>query len=104
MSNLVPLFIDKTNGSIVATNNGSSGGGTPLPSNVIGFTHTQLTASTMWTIVHNKNTRNVVYQIFTDTMDHVFPDQMHIDNENQITVFFGTPMVGLAHLILFTPV
>ena len=100
MSNLVPLFVDKDTGHIIATNTGTSGGGLHT-GDAFGYVHTQTGSSNQWIIIHDKNTRALIYQIYTDAMEHVIPDFVTIDNENQITVNFTYPMTGIAHLILF---
>jgi len=103
MANLVPLYVDKENGRIVATNDGNQSPGTGS-GNTFGYVHTQMMVSDQWVITHNKNTRALIYQIFNGAMEHVLPDYMVIDNENQITIYLESPMAGVAHLILFNVV
>lgn len=100
MSNLVPLYIDKNTGSIIGTFDPSI---TPSPvqARVFGFQHIQTTASDFWVITHNKSTTAFTYQIFTDDMEPVLPDDVEIMNQNQIKIKFTAPMTGTANLILF---
>lgn len=97
MSNLVPLFVDKSTGNIVATNDPAS-----TTSNLVSYIHSQPTNELVWVIPHNKDTLHFIYQVYSDTMEHVFPDHIVVDNENQISIYFGTAMSGFVHLMLFS--
>ena len=101
MTNLVPLYIDKETGEIVATGTGGSGGGGGGgTSNVIGYVHNQPAATNQWVIVHNKNSMAVMYQVYTSTLENIMPDRVTIDTPDQITVHLDTAMAGYAHLFM----
>lgn len=100
MANLVPLYVDKETGSVVATNEDVNNSANP-PGMAFGYVHNQVTPSGVWVVNHNKNTRALICQVYTTDLQHVHPDATVINNENQITITFTTPMSGLAHLILF---
>jgi hypothetical protein len=68
-----------------------------------GYVHTQISSVNQWVIQHNQNTTSLICQIYTTAREHIFPDSTIIDDANQITVTFTTPMSGFAHLILFKP-
>lgn len=101
MANLVPLYVDKENGNIVATNEDVEGWGGVPPGSAFGYVHNQVTSSDVWVVNHGKNTRALICQVYTTDMQHIHPDGTTINNENQITITFATPISGLAHLILF---
>ena len=98
MANLVPLYIDKDTGNIVATTDTTDI--IPLYS-AFGFVFTQTTASDTWIVLHNKETMALNFQVFSTGYENIIPDSMTIDNPNQITIKFNEPMTGVAHLILF---
>lgn len=100
MFNLVPLYIDKNTGSIIGTLDPSL---TPSPvqARVFGFQHIQNTPSNQWIIQHNKSTTAFTYQIFTDNLEPVLPEDVEIVNQNQIKIIFTAPMTGIVNLILF---
>ena len=68
-----------------------------------GFVYTQATDSETWTISHNQDCTGVVFQVYTTTMESIIPNDMTIDNSNQVTISFTAAMSGYAHLILFKP-
>jgi hypothetical protein len=101
MTNLVPLYVDKNSGKIVASNNGGVGGGGLPTGDAFGYVHVQTASSNQWIVIHDKNTRAVIYQVYTDMLEHVYPDEVIINDENTITINFAYPMTGIAHLVLF---
>lgn len=100
MANLVPLFLDKDTGKIVAKDSSISGG----IFQAIGYSHIQTIASTVWTIYHNGGTMFVMTQIF-DTNDlQVIPSEIETVDMDTVEVTFNTPQTGKALLVLFQPV
>lgn len=98
MANLVPLQIDKDTGRIVAKIiPGTVSGSVGLP-----FFFHQPTPILTWNIIHNKNTKKFMVQIFDETtFQVVFPDQIEIVDDNQINVYFLEGQAGYAHCVYF---
>jgi hypothetical protein len=98
MSNLVPLFVDKDTGDVVATTDVSR----LIPTGAaFGFYYHQQFDSDVWVVTHDKETMAVVCQVYSTDLELVLPDSIVIDSANQITITFSTAMSGFAHLILF---
>lgn len=95
MSNLIPLHIDKNSGAIVAKQTAGSSG------LVTGYTFEQTVPTASWLIVHNKNTRNLLCQIYDPNGHLLIPDDITIININTISVNFTTPIIGSAHILFF---
>jgi hypothetical protein len=95
--NLVPLYVDKETGKTVATGERTAAS----PGTTEGNAFFQTVESTTWTITHNKNTTTFVYQIFTNTMEQVWPDFVTINDPNEMTIHFLTAMSGVVYIIFF---
>lgn len=77
------------------------GGGTAGSEGII--LHQQV-ATDIWTIVHNKNTRNVIIQTYDDLYEMMIPAKIVIADINTVRVEFPTPLTGYAHLMFFQTV
>ncbi len=96
MANLVPLNIDKDTGDIVAR------GGAVQSQAGRGFLYEQLAPSGIWTISHNEDTDKLLAQVYDDSGEFTFPDEILIVDTNTVEITFNDPMTGTAHLIFFT--
>lgn len=101
--NLVPLYIDKISGDIVAskslvTNNGNSGNN---PNANPGYEHTQLTPLTSWIISHNSNTKRLICQVYNEIDELIFADTVQITDFDTVTIQFGTAQSGAAKIVFF---
>lgn len=56
--------------------------------------HLQGAFDAVWTIQHNKNSRNFQFSIWDQVEVAIIPDQVFVVNENQIKVYFGSPQSG----------
>lgn len=81
---------------VVVQENGVGGGAV-----VVGVEHVQGTPSTLWTIIHNKNTVRVQSSVWDSTNEMVLPDIMKIVDPNTVTISFNTSLAGRAILMLF---
>jgi hypothetical protein len=68
----------------------------PLTNEVNTYTFQQGSASATWNINHNLATTNPMVQIYDSTPRMLIPDQVTIVDSNNITVTFGSPMIGTA--------
>lgn len=100
--NLVPLYIDKVSGDIVASKNPTSGNAPGQPGNPnAGYEHIQLTPILTWVIPHNANTKRLICQIYDQGDMYVLPDDIQIVDENLVIVSFGVAMAGSAKIVFF---
>jgi len=97
MANLVPLYLDKDTGKIVAKDSIVSG----AVFQAVGYSHIQTVASTVWTINHNGGTMFVMTQIFDPSDLQVIPSEIETVDIDTVEVTFNTPQTGKALLILF---
>lgn len=62
------------------------------------YKHTQLSASTSWTIIHNLNSIDILYNIYVDIGENIYkpilPDDFDFTDSNTITVTFSSPQSG----------
>ena len=98
MANLVPLHIDKDTGNIVARGGATGGSG----GSGKGFLYEQLSPAAVWNIPHGQGSDKVLIQIYDDTGELTFPNEILIIDLANVTVNFNDPMAGTAHLIFFT--
>lgn len=96
--NLVPLYIDKITGGIVASKNSNNGNGN---ANAKGFEFIQVVPILSWVIPHNSNTKKLICQIYNDTDIQVLPNEIQIVDDNLIIVSFTSPMAGSAKIVFF---
>ena len=96
MTNLVPVFIDKDTGQLVGSD--ASTQGITLTQ---GFLFTQSAPASPWIVVHNRDTRNVLVQIYDADFEKVIPDKIKIFNLTTVRVEFATPQDGFALLTFF---
>lgn len=71
-----------------------SGGGGPVIGNVFGHVHFQYSASTVWTIVHNKNSWHPVITTWNAMLLEVIPMQVQTVDENTVKIYFTSPLSG----------
>ena len=98
MSNYTIVILDKADGKLKAIPTTSIGGG---GGNSNGYTHTQVTPATVWSIVHGKNTVNVLYQLYDSSYEQIIPDAFRVINPNVVEVTFGVAQTGFVQLITF---
>lgn len=67
----------------------------------LGYEHTQATASTIWTITHNRNSKRVQATIYDDQYEQIIPERVKIINSNEISISFTAPVSGSAILLTF---
>jgi hypothetical protein len=67
-----------------------------------GFTFTQVVAATTWTVIHNKNTTNLIAQVYIGN-EQTIPDALTIIDSNTITVQFGAAVAGKVNIYFWTP-
>lgn len=70
-------------------------------SNVQGYEHIQITESSTWIIVHNKNSMRVQCTIYNDDWEQVLPDRVKIIDANTAYVYFAEGMTGRAMILAF---
>lgn len=66
-----------------------------------GYEHIQLEPSTLWNIVHAKNTRRIQVTIYDDNYEQIIPETIKLINTNEIQVSFVTPVSGVAIITAF---
>lgn len=97
MSNLIPVHIDKATGKLVAKHIHH-----PISiATANGFFYQVTVASSVWTIQHNLDTRQLIYQVYDSDYSQVFCDSFKILDENTVELTWGSPQSGYAHIILF---
>lgn len=96
--NLVPLYIDKVSGDIIASKNSNNNPGNP---NLNGYEHVQLTPLSTWIIPHNNNTKRLICQVYDNNDIYILPDDIQIVDENLVIVSFGSIMSGSAKIVFF---
>jgi len=74
----------------------TSGGG-----GAVGYTHIQTTASDTWTVVHNKNTKQLVYLLLDNNDNQILPDTFKLIDLNTVEITFAFPIVGQVNLIFY---
>jgi hypothetical protein len=62
------------------------------------YVHTQGTAATTWTIVHNLNTETVNYIVLDSSGSEVEPDSFTVDSKDQVTIVFASAQDGIANI------
>lgn len=68
----------------------------PLTRELTHYTHSQNSASDTWSIAHNLNTTSVQVQLFDNSNHVMIPDNIIINDSNNVTVTFGTAIQGRA--------
>lgn len=81
---------------IGANLNGGGGGG-----NAFGFNHVQTFVSTIWTIVHSRQTLRANVQVWDENYELIIPESVKVIDGNTIQISFNQAMKGSATLILF---
>ena len=95
--NLVPLFIDKFTGILVASkNNNGNGNG-----NNTGFEHIQNVPIFTWNIQHNFNNKKLICQIYDNNDRMIIPDEIQIVDDNTVQVTFTFQQAGSAKIVFF---
>lgn len=96
MSNLIPVHIDKSTGKLVAKHLQTTAIATAN-----GYFFSVFVASSVWTIQHNLDTKQLIYQVFDSDYSQVFCDSFKILDDNTVELKWASPQAGYAHLILF---
>lgn len=99
MTNLVPLYLDKDTGQLVAGGQAIGGDGPSLATS--GYLHVQAVASDFWVIPHFAGTTLLLIQIFDTSDNLVIPDNIEIVDINTVEVTLSTPIAGRAHVVFF---
>lgn len=60
----------------------------------------QLTPSSSWTLTHNRNSKNVLVQIYDENDDLIQADNIRA-NDDDVTVTFGLAFAGYANVLFF---
>jgi hypothetical protein len=68
---------------------------------VQGVEYTQVGASIVWTIAHNKNSRRVQITVWDGTDQEILADTVSIVDANTVRIVFNTPATGRAILMVF---
>jgi len=69
---------------------------------VRGYTHTQSTPSTTWTINHNLGLSQPIVDVFVDdngTITRILPASMVVTNSNTLTLTFTSALAGSAEVV-----
>ncbi len=61
-------------------------------------THKQEVASASWDVVHNRNNRYFAYSVYDAAGKSILPDEIHIVDQNSVSITFSTPISG--HVVL----
>jgi len=96
--NLVPLFLDKDSGDIVATKRNNPGGGS---GNRGGYEHLQATPSLVWLIPHNLTTKRLIVQVYDTTDAQVYADEVKLLDDDTVRITFNAPQAGSAKIVFF---
>lgn len=107
MANLVPLFLDKDSGKLVARDGSTSGGGGTLPPGcfeMCGYAFSQPTPAAAWFIAHNTGLSKGLVQVYTTTNELIIPDDVIFVDPNTIIITLSTAMNGQAYLGLIDDV
>jgi len=67
----------------------------------VGYEHTQSTASNVWVVNHNKQTRRVSVVVYDDQWEQVIPGSVKLTDLDTVTITFGSAMAGAAILTTF---
>jgi len=97
MANLLPVSIDLDTGKLVASPNPTVG----PPGTVTGAVYHQVAPSLTWTFTHNKNTMNVMYQVFDVSYSQIIPDAFIVLNLNTVQVNYTSAIAGYLHVTFF---
>lgn len=68
---------------------------------VFGFEYIQTIPSASWTVNHNGNTLRATITVYDTQNQQVIPEEVHIIDANNVLVTFGTPLAGIALVVLF---
>lgn len=63
------------------------------------FVHTQGTSNGTWTIVHNKNSLDVMIQIYDENNKVIIPEDIAVTDLNTVTITFSAAQDGRAVLM-----
>lgn len=93
----VPVTFDINTGKLIVDSNGT--GGSSHNFGVIGYTHTQNTASAVWEISHNKHATNCTCTVFDSAGHMILPDDVHIVDSMFIRITFNVVQTGKAQFV-----
>ena len=64
----------------------------------VAYTHKQLISSYNWIVQHDLGTRNCLVQCYDNNRKLIWPKEVQINNENRITLVFGSAARGEAYI------
>jgi len=99
MTNLVPLFIDKQTGDIIATGSPGNNNGIGNPND--GFEFIQASPLDTWIVTHNKNNKKLLVQVYDLNNEFILPNKIKIINNNVVRVEFNTAITGIVKIAFF---
>lgn len=99
----LPLMVDRITGRFLISQNATSAPGYGESTLGYMFDGTQLTgmASQVWNINHQLNSRKIVCQTYDENYNQVFPDNIIIIDNNNVSIVWNVQQLGYAHIILF---
>jgi len=68
---------------------------------VVAYTHIQNIPSILWTIIHNKNTENLVYTLLDENKYEVYPNTFRIIDDNTVEFAFVAPQLGKVNMVFY---
>ena len=73
----------------------------PLTNEINSYIHTEVSASSTWTVVHGLDTTSPIVQVYdANGQTMVIPDAINIIDNNQVTIDLGAVMAGRAVVML----
>lgn len=93
--------ITLTEGQVLGMSGGTLQGVAGAPAAAAeGTRFSQASASTTWTITHNKGNRKALVQVFDASNDLIIPDNINY-GLNAITISLGIALAGTANVVFF---
>lgn len=94
--NLTIHFSGPACGKVVILTKGTSGSGGCCDDGLSGDTHSQITPSDTWDVVHNLDTDDVIVMVY-DTLGHYIEfDDIELISNTELTIRFSAPVSGKA--------
>ena len=72
-------------------------------SDISGLEWVQGIPSRLWIINHNRSTKNIQLTIWDENNEQILPDVVKIDNNQTVSISFGSPIKGRVIMMLFGP-
>jgi len=96
--NLVPLFLDKDSGDLIATKSQNNGNGN---GNNGRFEHLQTAPALVWNVTHALDTKRLLVQIYDLNDIQIYPDEVKLLTDDIVRVTFNTAQAGSAKIVFF---